>query len=183
MKRFWIFLPAVIITIICCSNLLVVLENRIFGIMAQAQICSTKLDRLGKLLFSCSNCTDYKLKESVSELNSNPMVSDLIQEMVRKGLLDYNDICCSKSSHPYYIFPVSIDSLILNERSNRVPILMDAPDSHRENPLLMGISYLWHWNWGKYACSVRVLYSDGSVADLSKEEAERLISEQSCLHL
>ena len=58
---------------------------------------------------------------------------------------------------------------------------MDRPDSHRESAFLLAMFrlYPWYRYSGKLALTSRVLYSDGSIEVLSREDAEKLIAAKS----
>ena len=92
------------------------------------------------------------------------------------------DVCCKYGDGlPYLVFPEPASVFLKDNQEQRVPVLMDRPDSHRESAFLMSMFclYHWHWNKGKLADTSRVLYSDGSIGTLSREDAEKLIAEKS----
>ena len=60
----------------------------------------------------------------------------------------------------------------------KTPVLMDRPGAHMESAKLMMIYRVFSLKKGlSAALSSRVLYSDGSIGVISREEAEKLILE------
>lgn len=108
----------------------------------------------------------------------NVRVSDLIQEALRNGVLNEKDCCCIQNGRPYLVF--SVDASVLSPFENqRIPIIMDYPDSHMEEAFIMRIFRVMNPEAEELSLTARVLYSDGCVRVLSKEEAERLMYELS----
>ncbi len=119
-------------------------------------------------------------------------VSDLIREVLRRGLLEEQDVCDRYGGRqPYLVFPVPAsylwhDYLVekgLREPSEedmpeKVPVLMDPPGAHMESAKQMMIYRIFTLKKGlSSALSSRVLYSDGSIGYITMEEAKKLVSE------
>ena len=156
------------------------LDHKAFLVRAYTQTCVVNLHELGKAMDELVNHTDES--EHVFELRPEHTVSDLIREIVSRGILSPVVVCCKHGDGlPYLVFPVSASVFQKDNQDQRVPVLMDRPDSHRESAFLMSMFrlYHWHWNSGKLALTSRVLYSDGSIETLNREDAEKLIAEKS----
>ena len=156
------------------------LDHKAFLVRAYTQTCVVNLHELGKAMDELVNHTDES--EPVFELRPEHTVSDLIREIVSRGILTPEDVCCRYGDGlPFLVFPVSATVFEKDNQDQRVPVLMDRPDSHRESAFLLSMFrlYHWHWNSGKLALTSRVLYSDGSIETLTREDAEKLIAEKS----
>ena len=133
-------------------------------------------------------------REPPFEIRPEHTVSDLVREALRRGLLEGKDVCDMRGDRqPYLVFPVPAswlwhDYLVkkgLREPSEedipeKVPVLMDPPGAHMESAKLMMIYRIFTLKKGlSSALSSRVLYSDGSIGVISREEAEKLVSDLS----
>ena len=132
-------------------------------------------------------------QEPPFEIRPEHTVSDLIREALRRGLLEEKDVCDMRGDRqPYLVFPVPAswmwhDYFVekgLREPSEdvpeKVPVLMDRPGAHMESAKLMMIYRIFTLRIGlSAALSSRVLYSDGSIGVISREEAEKLVSDLS----
>ena len=156
------------------------LDHKAFLVKAYTQTCMVNLHELVIAMDKLVNHTEGS--EPPFELRPEHTVSDLIREIVSRGDLSPERICCKHGDGlPFLVFPVSASVFLKDNQAPRVPILMDRPDSHRESAFLMSMFslYHWHWNKGKLANTSRVLYSDGSIETLTREDAEKLIAEKS----
>ncbi len=156
------------------------LDHKAFLVMAYTGTCTANLHELVIAMDKLVNHTDES--EPPFELRPEHTVSDLIREIVSRGDLSPERVCCKHGDGlPFLVFPVSASVFLKDNQAPRVPILMDRPDSHRESAFLMAMFrlYSWHWNKGKLANTSRVLYSDGSIETLTWEDAEKLIAEKS----
>ena len=156
------------------------LDHKAFLVRAYTGECIIGLHRLGETMYNLVNHTDES--EPAFELRPEHTVSDLIREIVSRGILSPEVVCCRYGDGlPYLVFPESASVFLKDNEEQRVPVLMDRPDSHRESVFLMAMFrlYSWHWNKGKLANTSRVLYSDGSIVTLSREDAEKLIAAKS----
>ena len=156
------------------------LDHKAFLVKAYTGTCVANLHELGKAMDELVNHTDES--EPAFELRPEHTVSDLIREIVSRGNLPPEDVCCRYGDGlPYLVFPEPASVFLKDNETQRVPVLMDRPDSHRESAFLMAMFWLYHWHWnkGKLANTSRVLYSDGSIGTLSREDAEKLIAEKS----
>ena len=136
-------------------------------------------------------------QEPPFELRSEHTVSDLVREALRRDLLEGKDVCDMRGDRqPYLVFPVPAswlwhDYLVkkgIREPSKdvpeKVPVLMDPPGAHMESAKLMMIYRVFSLKKGlSAALSSRVLYSDGSIGVISREEAEKLVSDYSPMPL
>ena len=133
-------------------------------------------------------------REPPFEIRPEHTVSDLIREALRRDLLKEKDVCDMRGDRqPYLVFPVPAswmwhDYFVkkgLREPSEedipeKVPVLMDPPGAHMESAKLMMIYRIFTLKKGlSSALSSRVLYSDGSIGVISREEAEKLVSDLS----
>ena len=156
------------------------LDHKAFLVRAYSDCCIGDLNRLGEFMYDLVNHPDES--EPAFELRPEHTVSDLIGEIVNRGTLPPKDVCCKYGDGlPYLVFSEPASVFLKDNQEQRVPVLMDRPDSHRESAFLMSMFclYHWHWNKGKLADTSRVLYSDGSIGTLSREDAEKLIAEKS----
>lgn len=119
------------------------------------------------------------------EITPDMTVADLIREAVRQDILDGGPngkylFCCSQTGEPYLVFPVPA-SVLLQEPDphKRIPIIMDPPRGHDESKSLTLACRLFFDHSAKYISTVRVLYADGGIETISREEAEKLVREQS----
>ena len=132
-------------------------------------------------------------REPPFEIRPEHTVSDLVREALRRGLLEGKDVCDMRGDRqPYLVFPVPAswmwhDFFVekgMREPSEdvpeKVPVLMDRPGAHMESAKLMMIYRIFTLRIGlSAALSSRVLYSDGSIGVISREEAEKLVSDLS----
>ena len=156
------------------------LDHKAFLVRAYTGECIIGLHRLGETMYNLVNHTDES--EPAFELRPEHTVSDLIREIVSRGNLPPEDVCCRYGDGlPYLVFPESASVFLKDNEEQRVPVLMDRPDSHRESTFLMAMFrlYPWYRYSGKLALTSRVLYSDGSIETLTREDAEKLIAEKS----
>lgn len=113
------------------------------------------------------------------EITPDMMVADLIREVLRQELLNEWFFRCPQSGEPYLVFPVPASALLLKEDSkNRIPIVMDLPDAHDESKWTMFVCRLFFRRSAEYAFTARVLYADGGIETISREEAEKLVAEK-----
>ena len=114
------------------------------------------------------------------EITQDTTILDLIQEAVRRRDLGSERLCCPYSKRPYLVFPVPASILLQPEDpQNRIPIIMDCPDSHVETDFMVKLFMARDSYTGKkYHLTARVLYADGGVGTISMEEAEKLVAEQ-----
>ena len=156
------------------------LDHKAFLVRAYTGDCTIALHRLGVFMYDLVNHTDES--GTAFELRPEHTVTDLIQEIVNRGNLPPEDVCCRYGDGlPYLVFPEPASVFLKDDEAPRVPVLMDRPDSHRESAFLMTMFWLYHWHWnkGKLARTSRVLYSDGSIETLTRKDAEKLIAEKS----
>jgi hypothetical protein len=111
-------------------------------------------------------------------------VADLIREALRQDILDGGPggkyLCCTRTGEPYLVFPAPASVLLQEpEPHKRIPIIMDPPDAHNEGKWTMFICRLFISRSAEYASTARVLYADGGIRILSREEAEKLVAERS----
>ena len=130
-------------------------------------------------------------REPPFEIRPEHTAADLIREALRRDLLEGKDVCDMRGDRqPYLVFPVPASWLWhdyfvkkgIREPSKDVPektpVLMDRPGAHMESAKLMMIYRVFSLKKGlSAALSSRVLYSDGSIGVITREEAEKLILE------
>ena len=114
------------------------------------------------------------------EITPDMTVADLLREALRQDLLDETGLRCPQSKKPYLVFSEPASVLLQEEAPhNRIPIVMDPPDAHDEGKWTMFICRLFFSRSAEYAFTARVLYADGGIKILSREEAEKLVAERS----
>ena len=79
----------------------------------------------------------------------------------------------------YLVFPAPASVVFDDSLRPPVPIVMDLPDAHDEDKWTMFICRLFFSRSAEYAFTARVLYADGGIKILSREEAEKLVAERS----
>ena len=156
------------------------LAHQAFLVWAYTGECTIGLHRLGVFMYDLVNHTDDS--EPAFDLRPEHTVSDLIREVVSRGILPPEVVCCKHGDGlPYLVFPVSASVFLKDNQALRVPVLMDRPDAHRESAFLLAMFrlYPWYQYSGKLALTSRVLYSDWSIETLTREDAEKLVAEKS----
>ena len=151
---------------------------------ANAMRCASWLKQISESL-DCLTHPD-KMQEPLSvevepvEITPDMTIADLIREVVRQRILREKDLRCPRCGEPYLVFsePVSV-LLTKTDSHNRIPIVMDPPHAHDESRLTMFICRLFHMHSTNYAFTARVLYANGTIGTLSREEAEKLVAEKS----
>ena len=166
--------------------------------------CVSQLDKIDEAMIYLvtGNCITDSYRAVFEKNDQGPpfkirpehTVSDLIREVLRRGLLEEQDVCDRYGGRqPYLVFPVPAsylwhDYLVENglrepseeDMPEKVPVLMDPPGAHMESAKLMMIYRIFTLKKGlSSALSSRVLYSDGSIGVISREEAEKLVSDLS----
>ena len=129
----------------------------------RAAECKYNLNQLGKRLYDVTH-------EEGFDPDAGWTVPDLIRESVHGGELDEKILHCPATGAPYSVF--SIPAAVCPQHgglvpANPVPVVMCRPDAHRRRK---GVFYF------PKEYGAMVLYSDGHVARVSREEAERLLS-------
>ena len=155
------------------------LAHKAFLVRAYTGDCTIALHRLGVFMYDLVNHTDES--GTAFELRPEHTVTDLIQEIVNRGNLPPEDVCCRYGDGlPYLVFPEPASVLLTKYGPHdQVPIVMDPPDAHDESRLTMFICRLFHMHSTDYAFTARVLYANGTIGTLSREEAEKLVAERS----
>jgi prepilin-type processing-associated H-X9-DG protein len=130
---------------------------------ARAAECKYNLNQLGKRLYDATH-------EEGFDPDAGWTVPDLIRESVHGGKLDETILHCPATGAPYSVF--SIPAAVCAKHgglvpAKLVPVAMCRPDAHRRRKG----GFYFPKEYG-----AMVLYSDGHVARVSREEAERLLS-------
>ena len=122
--------------------------------------CKTYLKQANRIIL------DHYRKEMEKEdssLSRDSTVSDVIQA-IPSDLIARFFYCNGPSrKYPYLVFPAPVSAVAGEPAGEPVPVLMCSPDCFH----------------AKANCGVNVLYSDGSVRTIGKNEAEKLVSEYS----
>ena len=163
--------------------------------------CVSQLDKIDEAMYylvtgDCINSSYRALfetddREPPFEIRPEHTVSDLVREALRRDLLEEKDVCDMRGGRqPYLVFPVPASWLWhdyfvkkgirepAKDVPEKTPVLMDRPGAHMESAKLMMIYRVFSLKKGlSAALSSRVLYSDGSIGVISREEAEKLILE------
>ena len=155
------------------------LDHKAFLVRAYTDDCIVSLNRLGEVMYDLVNHPDEA--EPAFKLRPEHTVSDLIREIVNRGTLPPKDVCCKYGDGlPYLVFSEPASVLLQEpEPHKRIPIVMDPPDAHNEGKWTMFICRLFFSRSAEYAFTARVLYADGGIRILSREEAEKLVAEHS----
>ncbi|MBR4717300.1 MAG: hypothetical protein IKP09_04490 [Lentisphaeria bacterium] len=129
----------------------------------RAAECKYNLNQLGKRLYDVTH-------EEGFAPDAGWTVPDLIRESVHGGELDEKILHCPATGAPYSVF--SIPAAVCAQHgglvlANPVPVAMCRPDAHRRRKG----GFYFPKEYG-----AMVLYSDGHVERVSREEAERLLS-------
>lgn len=165
--------------------------------------CVSQLDKIDEAMYylvtgDCINSSYRALFENNNqdppfEIRPEHTVSDLVREALRRDLLEEKDVCDMRGGRqPYLVFPVPAswmwhDYFVkkgirepAKDVPEKTPVLMDRPGAHMESAKLMMIYRIFTLKKGlSSALSSRVLYSDGSIGVISREEAEKLVSDLS----
>ena len=153
-------------------------------ILTNAMLCSFQLRQIDIALNDLA-CPDTmpetgppRDKVEPMEITPDMTVADLIREALRQDLLDESGLRCPQSKEPYLVFSEPASVLLQEpEPHKRIPIVMDPPDAHDEGKWTMFICRLFFSRSAEYAFTARVLYADGGIEILSREEAEKLVAE------
>lgn len=132
----------------------------------RAAECKHNLNQLGKRLYDATH-------EEGFDPDAGWTVPDLIRESVHGGKLDETILHCPATGAPYSVF--SIPAAVCAKHgglvpAKPVPVAMCRPDAHRRRK---GVFYF------PKEYGAMVLFSDGNVKRVSREEAEKLVSEMS----
>ena len=150
---------------------LYLLTPRYYKGMAITAKCTSHLSILGEDMYKTASEKDPETLQKM-------MVHDLVREMVHQRGVPQEFFLCAKTKEPYHVFPVPAD-LFFRHMDGRgatappvsVAIAMCRPDVHH---MIHAGRFGWFKKYG-----VLVLYSDGHVERVSREEAEKLVSELS----
>ena len=132
----------------------------------RAAECMHNLNQLGKRLYESTHGEGF-------DPDAGWTVPDLIRESVHGGKLDETILHCPATGAPYSVF--SIPAAVCAKHgglvpAKPVPVAMCRPDAHRRRK---GVFYF------PKEYGAMVLFSDGNVKRVSREEAEKLVSEMS----
>ena len=103
-------------------------------------------------------------------------VPDVIRAAIRDGEIDGKHLVCARDGRSYLVFPAPASVLRLEREMEHVPIVMDRPDAHEEGAFVTAAFRLIRQD---APVTVRVLYSDGILEVVSREDAERLVAAHS----
>lgn len=148
------------------GNILWKIDMRNTAVVLRQSDCADHLHRLGHELL------EYGLAHPEA-VTPDRMVPDVIRAALRDGELDEKHLCCVRDWRSYLVFPAPASVLRLEKEPEHVPIVMDRPDAHEEGAF---VTTAYRLIRGKDPANVRVLYSDGTLEVVSREEAERLVS-------
>jgi hypothetical protein len=155
-------------------------------ILTNAMLCSFQLRQIDIALNDLA-CPDEKpetepLPDKIEPVEITPdmTVADLLREALRQELLDESGLRCPQSREPYLVFSEPASVLLQEpEPHKRIPIVMDPPYAHDEGKWTMFVCRLFFSRSAEYAFTARVLYADGGIEILSREDAEKLVAEKS----
>jgi hypothetical protein len=155
-------------------------------ILTNAMLCSFQLRQIDIALNDLAHPDTMPetepLRDKVERVEITPdmTVADLLREVLRQDLLDETELRCPQSKELYLVFSEPASVLLQEpEPHNRIPIVMDPPDAHDEGKWTMFICRLFFSRSAEYAFTARVLYADGGIMILRREEAEKLVAERS----
>lgn len=151
------------------GNILWKIDMRNTAVVLRSSDCADHLHRLGHELL------EYGLAHPEA-VTPDRTVPDVIRAALRNGELDEKHLCCARDGRSYLVFPAPASVLRLEKEPEHVPIVMDRPDAHEEGVF---VTTAYRLIREKDPANVRVLYSDGTLEVVSREEAERLVSSYS----
>jgi len=103
-------------------------------------------------------------------------IPDVIRAAMRDGEIDGKHLVCARDGRSYLVFPAPASVLRLEREMEHVPIVMDRPDAHEEGAFVTAAFRLIRQ---EDPVTVRVLYADGTLEVVSREDAERLVAAHS----
>ena len=171
----------------CCTFIDSRYHHDAHRILGNASDCMSQLHHIGEGLYYLTHPDKMseELRGEIEPVKVTPdmTVADLIREALRQEMIsrrphvDY--LCCARTGEPFLVFPAPASILLQKEDPhNRIPIIMDPPDAHDESKSLTFVCQLFYGFCVKYISTARVLYSDGGIETISREEAEKLVAEQ-----
>lgn len=169
-KQFDIHKESSGIIIICVILLIAVLVDFLFTPIcsksaAHSRRCISNLNVIPKYMY-------YTAEEMEPEDLAKMTVADLLQESIRKWKMKEDQVVCPIDGRPYDIFPLSAAEFVRHFESwdHPVPVVM-CRNTH--------VKEVRGWTgWYKTYYGTPVVYMDG-LRELSREEAEKLVSEYS----
>ena len=103
-------------------------------------------------------------------------VSDVIRAAMRDGEIDGKHLVCARDGRSYLVFPAPASVLRLEREMEHVPIVMDRPDAHEESAFVTATFRLLRKS---DPVNARVLYADGILEVVNREDAEQLLAAHS----
>ena len=103
-------------------------------------------------------------------------VPDVIRAAMRDREIDEKHLVCARDGRSYLVFPAPASVFRLEREMEHVPIVMDRPDAHEEGAFVTAAFRLIR---KEDPVTVRVLYADGVLEVVSREDAERLVAAHS----
>ncbi len=169
-KQFDIHKESSGIIIICVILLIAVLVSFLFRPIcsksaARSRRCIANLNVIPKYMY-------YTAEEMEPEDLAKMTVADLLQESIRMWKMKKDLVVCPIDGRPYDIFPLSAAEFVRHFESwdHPVPVVM-CRNTH--------VKEVRGWTgWYKTYYGTPVVYMDG-LRELSREEAEKLVSEYS----
>ena len=153
-------------------------------IMGNASDCLVHLKLIGESLYYLTHPdkASESLRGKIKPVKISPdtTVANLIREALRQEILyegpDGKYLLCARTGEPYLVFPAPASVLFPDvDPHDRIPIVMDPPDAHNESNSLRFVCQLFYGHSAKYISTARVLYADGGIVSISREEAEELV--------
>jgi len=153
-------------------------------IMGNASDCLLNLRHIGEGLYYLTHPdkAPEKLRGEIKPVKITPdtTVADLIRKALRQEVLyegpDGKYLLCARTGEPYLVFSVPASELFpAIDPHDRIPIVMDPPAAHDESKSFAFVCRLFYGHSAKYISTVRVLYADGGIVSISREEAEELV--------
>jgi len=166
LKRFVCLFLLSLILFFACGNILWEINSRTSAVVLRQSDCADHLHRLGHELW------EYVLTHPETA-TPDRTVSDVIRAALRDKELDEKCLCCARDGRSYLVFPAPASVLRLEKEMEHVPIVMDRPDAHVEGAFVATAFRLIR---KEDPVNARVLYSDGTLEVVSREEAEKLVS-------
>ena len=172
----------------CCTVIDSKYHDDAHRILGNASDCMSQLHCIGDGLYYLTH-PDKMSEEQRGEIEPvkvtpDMTVADLIREAMRQKMIsrrphvDY--LCCARTGEPYLVFPAPASVLLQEpEPHKRIPIVMDPPHAHDESESLTFVCRLFYGFCVKYISTARVLYADGGIGTISREEAEKLVAKYS----
>ena len=157
-----------LVLFVVSDNILWTVDNRLSAVVLRRTDCTEHLSGLSRDL--CGYCLAHP-----DCITPDTMVSDVILAALRDREIDEKHLFCTRDGRSYLVFSAPASVLRLEREMEHIPIVMDRPDAHEEGAF---VTMAFRLIRKEDPVNARVLYSDGTLEVISREEAEKLVAEQ-----